>query len=52
MTQRISFYCADAVGGREQEPNMSLLFWYLPFIILSGAYELVYSRGEGSAKQE
>jgi hypothetical protein len=52
MTQRISFYCADAVGGREQEPNMSLLFWYLPFIILSGAYESVYSRGEGSAKQE
>lgn len=44
MTQRISFYCADAVGGREQEPNMSLLFWYLPFIILSGAYELVFAR--------
>jgi hypothetical protein len=34
---------------------MSLLFWYLPFIILSGAYESVasvYSRGEGTAKQE
>jgi hypothetical protein len=31
---------------------MSLLFWYLPFIILSEAYESVHSRGDGIAKQE
>jgi hypothetical protein len=31
---------------------MSLLFWYLPFIILSGAYESFYSRGKKIAKQE
>jgi hypothetical protein len=30
---------------------MFLLFWYLPFIILSGAYESVDSRGKGIAQE-
>jgi hypothetical protein len=30
---------------------MSLLFWYLPFMIMSGAYDTLY-RDEDSDRQE
>jgi hypothetical protein len=32
----------SAHGGRQQEAKMSLLFWYLPFMIMSGALDTLY----------
>jgi hypothetical protein len=35
-----------AHGGRQQEATMSLLFWYLPLMIMSGAFDSLYRSNE------
>jgi hypothetical protein len=38
--------------GGTGEPNMPLLFWYLPYIILSGAYASTMDTRDGKGAPE
>jgi hypothetical protein len=44
--------CAQSAhGGQQQEATMSLLFWYLPLMIMSGAFDTLYRSDEAQVAE-